>query len=146
MSRLAWPTAALLFLTLTFVYATLVWTSEGVSLTASKRQRMQLAGAIEQQLGDVRDRLVEVVRTPALFRAARGEFGGRVALAVRNPQPSSDLDDVSSFLAASASPLRRGKAHPTPRSGASSEICWAAFSQPSGLRIFAPCASLSFKG
>ena len=39
-SRLVWPTATLLAVTLGFVFTTIVWTSDSANFTAGNRQRM----------------------------------------------------------------------------------------------------------
>src|SRR3954470_452875 len=59
MSRLVWPTAALLVLTLAFVFTTILWTSESANSTAGKRQRVQLTGAFDQQLEELQTPLDE---------------------------------------------------------------------------------------
>jgi hypothetical protein len=45
MSRLVWPTATILLLTLGFVFTTVLWTSDSANVVAGKRQRMQLIPA-----------------------------------------------------------------------------------------------------
>jgi diguanylate cyclase (GGDEF)-like protein len=73
MSRLVWPTAALLILTLAFVFTTILWTSESANSTAGKRQRVQLTGAIDQQLEELKSRLADIVGGVALLDAAEKE-------------------------------------------------------------------------
>jgi diguanylate cyclase (GGDEF)-like protein len=70
MSRLVWPTAALLILTLAFVFTTILWTSESANSTAGKRQRVQLTGAIDQQLEELKSRLADIVGGVALLDTA----------------------------------------------------------------------------
>ena len=67
MSRLVWPTAALLLVTLCFVFTTIHWTSDSANTTAGHRQRMQLTGAIEQKLGDLKARLSQFAAGPGLL-------------------------------------------------------------------------------
>jgi diguanylate cyclase (GGDEF)-like protein len=69
MSRLVWPTAALLIVTLGVVFTTIHWTSDSANVTAGNRQRMQLTGAIEQKLGDLKGRLAQFAAGPTLLGA-----------------------------------------------------------------------------
>ncbi len=68
-SRLVWPTAILLAVTLGFVFTTIVWTSDSANFTAENRQRMQLTGALEQRLEDLKARLVQFAADPDLLGA-----------------------------------------------------------------------------
>ncbi|HEX8166570.1 MAG TPA: EAL domain-containing protein [Beijerinckiaceae bacterium] len=69
MSRLVWPTATLLAVTLAFVFTTIHWTSDSANITAGHRQRMQLTGAVEQRLEDLKGRLVQFAANPGLLGA-----------------------------------------------------------------------------
>ncbi|HEX8663971.1 MAG TPA: EAL domain-containing protein [Beijerinckiaceae bacterium] len=69
MSRLVWPTAALLLVTLAVVFTTIHWTSDSANVTAANRQRMQLTGAIEQKLQELKTRLSQFAAGPAVLGA-----------------------------------------------------------------------------
>ncbi len=60
MSRLVWPTATLLILTLGIVFATVLWTSDTANENAGNRQRVQLMAALEQTLEDFEGRLAAI--------------------------------------------------------------------------------------
>src|SRR4051794_25376198 len=68
-SRLVWPPATLLAVTLGFVFTTIVWTSDSANSTTENRQRMQLTGALEQRLEDLKARLVQFAADPSLLGA-----------------------------------------------------------------------------
>jgi hypothetical protein len=79
MSQLVWPTATLLLVTLAFVFTTVLWTSDSANVVAGKRQRMQLTGAIEQKLEELKGRLAQFAATPGFVEASplsRGEVSG----------------------------------------------------------------------
>jgi hypothetical protein len=88
-SRLVWPTATLLAVTLGFVFTTIVWTSDSANSTAENRQRMQLTGALEQ-LEDLKARLVQFAADPSLLSAGlRTAPADGEALAPAPPTPST---------------------------------------------------------
>jgi diguanylate cyclase len=91
MSRLVWPTATLLLLTLGFVFTTVLWTSDSANVVAGKRQRMQLTGAIEQKLGELKGRLAQFAATPGMAEPAPA------GLAAAAPPPPFDF--VGLFVA-----------------------------------------------
>jgi diguanylate cyclase len=87
-SRLVWPTATLLAVTLGFVFTTIVWTSDSANFTAGNRQRMQLTGALEQRLEDLKARLVQFAADPSLLGAGlRTAPADGEALAPAPPHP-----------------------------------------------------------
>jgi diguanylate cyclase len=87
-SRLVWPTATLLAVTLGFVFTTIVWTSDSANFTAGNRQRMQLTGALEQRLEDLKARLVQFAADPGLLGAGlRTTPADGEALAPAPPHP-----------------------------------------------------------
>ena len=89
-SRLVWPTATLLAVTLGFVFTTIVWTSDSANFTAENRQRMQLTGALEQRLEDLKARLVQFAAEPNLLGAgSRTAPADDEALAPAPPTPST---------------------------------------------------------
>jgi diguanylate cyclase len=72
LSRLVWPTAALLVATLGIVFATVIWMSGSANEAAGERQRVQIAAAFEQRLEDMRIRLADAsARSGALARPRR---------------------------------------------------------------------------
>ena len=112
-SRLVWPTATLLAVTLGFVFTTIVWTSDSANFTAGNRQRMQLTGALEQRLEDLKARLVQFAADPSLLGAGlRTAPADGEALA---PAPPHPFDFTGVFAPGeSARPL----ATPEPADGA----------------------------
>jgi diguanylate cyclase len=82
MSRLVWPTATLLIVTLGFVFATVLWTSDNANLAAAKRQRMHLTAAIEQKLDDLKGRLAQLAAGPEFVEAL--QRGGLTNLGPRS--------------------------------------------------------------
>jgi diguanylate cyclase len=67
LSRLAWPTAVLFAGILAALFATVLWTSESANEAAVERQRLQITAALEQKLGDLEDRLVQLTSNPGFF-------------------------------------------------------------------------------
>jgi diguanylate cyclase (GGDEF)-like protein len=97
MSRLVWPTAALLLVTLGVVFTTIHWTSDSANRTAGNRQRMQLTGAIEQKLQDAKGRLSQFASSPALLGTGlRTASPDGEPAALPPPQP---FDFVGAFTA-----------------------------------------------
>jgi diguanylate cyclase len=80
MSRLVWPTATLLLLTLGFVFTTVLWTSDSANVAAGKRQRMQLTGAIEQRLEELKGRLAQLAADPGFAAYGSAEMSPPAAL------------------------------------------------------------------
>jgi len=97
-SRLVWPTATLLAVTLGFVFTTIVWTSDSANFTAGNRQRMQLTGALEQRLEDLKARLVQFAADPGLLGAGlRTAPADGEALAPAPPHPFDFTDQTRPF-------------------------------------------------
>jgi diguanylate cyclase (GGDEF)-like protein len=66
LSRLVWPTAILFAATLGGVVATIFWTSDSANEAAIERQRVQLTGAIQHKLDDVKTRLAHLAASAAV--------------------------------------------------------------------------------
>jgi diguanylate cyclase (GGDEF)-like protein len=87
MSRLVWPTATILLLTLGFVFTTVLWTSDSANVVAGKRQRMQLTGAIEQKLEELKARLAQLATSPEFAGPAANDRPAALAV----PSPAFDF-------------------------------------------------------